>query len=195
MPERELVTPTKWRKLPKGWCYGTRLFEETYNEEEEENKAREARSNVKISDKEGIKELIKNGHLVPFEENDHCFFETQIGKEGWRIIRRYDDKVNLSGVFTKQPYEIYSTYEEANAEAKAYRAELLRISNLSDYDWSVEQIDKDIARIVNATPEEWEGYRKFLLSQDNVEDIETRIFGGKLQWKYCKNKRWMGIEL
>ena len=33
------------------------------------------------------------------------------------------------------------------------------------------------------------------LRMSNVEDIETRIFGGNIQWKYWKNKKWNNIEL
>lgn len=29
----------------------------------------------------------------------------------------------------------------------------------------------------------------------NVEDIETRLFGGNVQWKYWKNKKWLNIEV
>ena len=29
----------------------------------------------------------------------------------------------------------------------------------------------------------------------NVEDIETRIYGGQIQWKYADKKRWNYIEL
>jgi hypothetical protein len=29
----------------------------------------------------------------------------------------------------------------------------------------------------------------------NIEDIETRIYGGEIQWRYWKNKKWNNIEL
>ena len=38
-------------------------------------------------------------------------------------------------------------------------------------------------------------YRDWLLGMKNVEDIEVRLSGGNIQWKYWKNKRWMNIEL
>lgn len=36
---------------------------------------------------------------------------------------------------------------------------------------------------------------RWMLGMKNVEDIEIRIFGGSLQWKYWKNKKWNYIEL
>ena len=77
-------------------------------------------------------------------------------------------------------------------------SEFTRQANLSDYDWSVEQIDKTLNRwkkFVDASDKEVEQYRDWLLSMDNVEDIETRISNGNIQWKYWKNKKWNYIEL
>jgi hypothetical protein len=35
---------------------------------------------------------------------------------------------------------------------------------------------------------------KRLLELKNVEDIETRVYDGGVQWKYWKNKRWKKLE-
>ena len=47
----------------------------------------------------------------------------------------------------------------------------------------------------NFTDEEVKQYRDWLLAMSNVEDVETRIFSGNIQWKYWKNKKWNNIEL
>ena len=91
-----------------------------------------------------------------------------------------------------------TNYKEAKKEVDENIAEFHRQAALSEYDWSVEQIDKTLKRyqIINdVTYEEVKQYRDWLLAMSNVEDIETRIFGGNIQWKYWKNKRWMNIEL
>lgn len=72
-------------------------------------------------------------------------------------------------------------------EHDAYYAELERQSALSDLEWSIEQIDKTLDRwkgLSGATDKEVQNYREWLLGMKRVEDLETRISGGCLQWKY-----------
>ena len=93
---------------------------------------------------------------------------------------------------------MYFTYEEAKKEVEDNIVEFNRQANLSDYDWSVEQIDKTLGfwkHLSGSTDNEVKHYRDWLLGMSNVEDIEVRLFGGNIQWKYWKNKRWMNIEL
>ena len=77
-------------------------------------------------------------------------------------------------------------------------AEFRRQAALSDYDWSVEQIDKtlDMWKAFNdASDKEVKAYRNWLLGMKDVENIETRLWGNEIQWKYWKNTRWNYIEL
>lgn len=77
-------------------------------------------------------------------------------------------------------------------------AELNRIANLSDYDWSVEQIDKALEklRVIMQYPEDRiQACREFLLSQDRVEDIDVRVSMKGLEWKYDRNKRWNTVVI
>ena len=77
-------------------------------------------------------------------------------------------------------------------------AEFKRQSELSDYDWSVEQIDKELSRwayMYSISVEEKQRYRDWILSLDKIEDVEIRIFQGNIQWKYWRNQRWMNIEV
>jgi hypothetical protein len=56
-----------------------------------------------------------------------------------------------------RPDKAFFTYAEAQKEVDANNAELERIANLSDYDWSVEQIDKTLniwQKLCGATDEE-----------------------------------------
>lgn len=50
-------------------------------------------------------------------------------------------------------------------------------------------------KVKYATDEEVNVYREWLLSMKNVEEIETRISLGNIQWKYEKNKKWNNIVL
>ena len=33
------------------------------------------------------------------------------------------------------------------------------------------------------------------MALDNLEDVETRVAGGYIEWKYDKNRRWLRIEM
>ena len=99
---------------------------------------------------------------------------------------------------TLQKDNAFKTYEEAQAVIDAQEAEWKRQSELTDEEWSIEQIDHDLqrwAKIYSKSSEEVQKIRDFLLGMDKVEDIETRAFGEDFQWKYWKNKKWRTIVL
>ena len=128
----------------------------------------------------------------------HGDITTEITKDGFRIVKKYPMWKHHIDHTSVRPDKVYFTYEEAKKEVDENIAEFNRQASLSDYDWSVEQIDKTLKRyqIINdATDEEVKQYRDWLLAMSNVEDVETRIFGGDIQWKYWKNKKWNNIEL
>ena len=69
---------------------------------------------------------------------------------------------------------------------------------MSDLEWSIEQIDKDIDRwaaIYDISTEEKAKFRERIMCIDKLENVETRLFGGMVQWKYEDKKRWMNIEV
>ena len=78
-----------------------------------------------------------------------------------------------------------------------HNAEFERQANLTDLEWSIEQIDKDINRwayMYGISSDEKERFRERLMSIDNLENVETRISGGTVQCKYVSKKRWMSVE-
>ena len=94
--------------------------------------------------------------------------------------------------------DVYGTYDDAQKVIDAHNAELKHQAELSDYDWSVEQIDKTIDKMITlgADVELANKYKNFILKQENVEDIETRLSStGGFQWKYCSQKRWKTVEI
>lgn len=191
IPRKEFETPTVWKKLPKGYSYNTKLFEISFLPLQEELK------NRKIENPDDILWLYENGIFVNVQDNDHAKIEAEISKEnGWRIIRKYDktEKCYIS----VNCHEVYTTYEDAQRVVDDYYAELERQANLSDYDWSVEQIDRVLdmwAKRNGISDKEKKAYRDWILEREKVEDIEVRSFSDEIQWKYYKNKRWMNIEL
>lgn len=86
------------------------------------------------------------------------------------------------------------------AERDAKIAELKRQAALSDEEWSLEQIEKDVRRylhiylgVLDLEQNKIDKYMNFFKELPKVEDIETRLFGGMLQWKYYKNKAWKNV--
>lgn len=194
IPIDEFHSEQRYRKLPKGWTYNTELFELTWDDftpEEKEFK-------LDITDPNSIKSAYNQGFLVKDSTIFHGIIEADITKEGFRIVKKYPYYMRHIDHISVRPDKVYFTYEEAKKEVDENIAEFQRQASLSDYDWSVEQIDKTLARwkfLNDASSETVEKYRSWLIGMKDVEYIETRIFGGDLQWKYWKNKRWNNIEL
>ena len=193
VPIKELKTPSKWHKLPKGWTYNMPLFEITWDSYPRDP------AQYSVSNADDLLAAIKDGVLVKVQDNDDAHIETMIDKEnGWRIVRRYPIDEYHPAMITLNCNKVYATYDEAKKVIDDIEAERKRQAELSDYDWSVEQIDKDLNRWAKlySIPEDIKlKYREWILERDRVEDIETRVAEGEFQWKYDKNSRWKCINL
>ena len=194
VPINEFESEQRYRKLPKGWSYDTKLFEITY----EPLTADEIAFKIDITNPETLKSAYEKCYLVKDSTIFHGQIEDEITKDGFRIVKKYPRDLHHIDHTSVRPEKVYITYEEAKKEVEDNIAEFHRQANLSDYDWSVEQIDKTLnlwKRLSDSSENEVKQYRDWLLGMSNVEDIEVRLFGGNIQWKYWKNKRWMNIEL
>lgn len=193
VPAKEFVTPTEWRKLPKGWSWDTKLIQYGHIE------ISGMYDPFDVKDPACIKSAIERGIFVRVCENDHAGFRAEIDRNnGWRIVRDYygvEERLDYCTVFYTH---CYATYEEAQAELEAIQAECDRQASLSDKEWSIEQIDKNLdrwARLYSISDEDKRRARDRLLALNNIEDVVTRISCGALEWKYDRNKRWMRVEL
>ena len=194
IPINEFQSETKYKKLPKGWTYNTILFNYDFGVEED----LEEIIKINITKPETIKEAYKKGYLVKSEEIFHGTVEAEITKEGYRIVKKYPRLLYKPTNTSINPWKVYFTYDEAKKEVDENIAEFTRQANLSDYEWSVEQIDKTLNKYRNFTgvnEDQIQEVREFLLGLDKVEDIETRIFCGNVQWKYWNNKKWMNLDV
>lgn len=194
IPIDEFESQTKYKKLPKGWTYNTGLFKITYSVLTEE----EVNYQIDIKNPETIKKAYELGYLVKDCTIFHGKIEVDITKEGYRIVKKYPmwqhhiDRVSI------RPDKVYFTYEEAKSEVDENVKEFERQLFLTDYEWSVEHICKnlDIFKAIHSLDErDIDAYREFILGMDNVENIETRIYQGQIQWKYEGRKRWNYIEI
>lgn len=197
IPFDEFPEMTHWKKLPKGWTYDTKLFEKGTEElSEDESDYLNKRFNIK--NPSSIKEGFDLGYLVLKSKIFPGKVEPEITKkDGWRLVKKTFLMIGNIPSVSIQQHRLYNTYEEAEKEVKEYEAEYIRQSNLSDYEWSVEQIDKELKRwckIYGITESECLKYREWLLKQNNVEEIEVRVFRGRIQWKHWKSTVWRWIE-
>ena len=194
IPYKNFPQFTHWKKLPKGWTYNTKLFEMEWC-----NGDWTALIHLRINRPEDIKTALEKGYLVYLKDYDQTVPHSEIDKKlGWRIRKEHDNSTYIYPHVTLQKDNAFKTYAEAKAVIDAQEAEWKRQSELTDEEWSVEQIDHDLqcwAKIYGKSPEEVQKVRDFLLGMDKVEDIETRVFGGDFQWKYWKNKKWRTVVL
>lgn len=187
----------KRKKLPKGWTYNTKLINKGFDE----NIKKMMESEPFNYEPDTLKHLIDVGLFVkPSSQYKNYYAEADINKDGYIIVRKenynFGNYYNPDYVFL-QFDEIYHSYEEVYNIVDNYFKELKRQSELSDYDWSIEQIDKTLnhwGKIYNKK-DLIEMYMNKLLSLDRVEDIEVRIFMGNIQWKYADKKKWMSFYI
>lgn len=193
VPYNDFVTPTKWQKLPKGWTYKTDLFTIGYNYNEN-------LKNIHINNPDEILKGLDNGDLILGDKKDYSHIEAEITKEnGFRLIRKSDS--NWHYYATTVGYnEIYKTYDEASQWIADYNKELKRQSELTDKEWSLEQIENTVKKYIyvcyideEVRKEKIDKYMNYFTNLNNVEDIETRATVDGIQWKYWKNKKWNNI--
>lgn len=196
----DFTTPTRWAKLPKGWSYDTKLFEEGIDETVPDGRS------VDLKDPQAILDAYENGTLVRTQDFDHSHIVVQHGdgsqdsiKGTYRLIRDHKVYSCIPAYESIAWREVYRTYAEAETVVQAHEAEVKRVAALSDYDWAVEQIWGTINRWAHFSPEERDVkkqcYFAWLMEQGNPEEIETRIFGDAIQWKKWKKGHWMNIAL
>ena len=156
---------------------------------------------LEINKPETLKEAYDKGFLVKRSNIFHGSIESEITKDGWRIHKGYsqDWGINRTPNYTTVTCsKVYRSYDEAQKEVDEHIAEYKRQAALSDYDWSVEQIDKVLSyykNIYNLTDSEVKQYRDWILAQDDIENVEVRIHFGNLEFRDCtKHKKWHGIE-
>lgn len=193
---------TDWYKLPKGWTWNTELYEicsEPMSEEEE------AFQRLRIDQPENIIEGYNKGYLVNVRDVPYEKIEVVIEKSnGYKLTRQsmgsqriYDGyrPVDTVGV---SPFQCFSTYAEAKASCEKAEAELLAQSEMTDYEWSVKLIKDDIDRWAG-----WYGISNenkaratdFLMSLDDLEDIETKVESGTIQFRKYGKKKWNALPI
>ena len=186
----------KFHKLPKGWTHSTQLYELTNNYDAIPEEIR----GLKISNPEDIKRAYQSGFYIKGENKFQGSIDVEITKEGYRVVLRYQRDARVKKKTSIEKHRLYFTYEEALRECEERTAEIERQANLTDKEWAIEQIEKTFQHYTvcsGYTPdtEIYKRYHDFIMGLKNIEDVEVRVSMGDLQWKYCKNKKWLNIEV
>ena len=188
----------KYHKLPKGWSYDTELYKLDFRSyaKEDEKKLKES----KITDPKAVKELYEAGLLVKSKTKFHGSVEAEITKDGYRIVKKYPMWEHHIDYRSVRPDLIRFSYWIAQSDCITERGEFERQASLSDYEWSMEQIQKSINLYMVANgfdekaPQVQDAiyfFRK--MNRKDVEKVETRVSLGHLQWKYEDKRKWITI--
>lgn len=147
-----------------------------------------------------MKKAYEEGHIVTWDKN--VFFNAKIKQEFYRDNVSY--RLNLEYfVYDRKPEsvhipwdEMWTDIEELDKHQKAVMEEMKRISDLSDYQYSVEMMDKSLSTwrgLYSISDKQYEDVRAWLLERKNFEDVEVRVKFKEVQWKYFKDKKWRDV--
>ena len=202
IPIKDWKPDNRVRKLPKNWTYDTVLFEYGYTDDA--SKISDKYKRLDITDKTQIIEAYNEGWLVKSIDNCHCHIETAINKGTYTLERKFDKNYGYAAhyqginIISVSPPKVYCTYQEALDEKLEYETEFQRVQNLTDLEWSIEQIDKTLnhwSGLYHIPNKQKDLYREFIMNLSDLENVEVRINAGDIQWKYWRNKRWNNIEI
>ena len=201
IPIKEFKTPTEWKKLPKGWTYNTKLFEITWAKFSPKDLDTDKLKEIldKWNNPDNVLEAIRRGVLVKVQDNDHCTINTEIDHhKGYRLRREYPMwRPEPRSYESIRHNEIYATYEEAEKVVKCHEEQLRKMAELTDLEWSIATIDRTLdhwAVVYHISDFEKEKIRTFLMNLDNLEDVEVRIYAGRIEWIRGNEKRWKTIN-
>lgn len=196
IPVAEYNFHKSYRKLPKGWNYDTDLVHLDFEHHKELKDVKFA-----FYDIDSIQNAIDKGVFVRPSSQDRVGYpEAEITKEGYRIVWKHDLYSSDPSKRSRSNYAIvnwryvYSSYDEVKKVLSDYQAELNRLVEMSDYDWSLEQIDKVLNRSVFIAKEDKSKIKQWLIDNTNIEEVEIRCSSGYPEWKYEKNKKWKQLN-
>lgn len=196
IPYKDFPMISNWRKLPKNLSYNKRLFMVDLQDEELENLSEEESD---ITKPENIKNLLDRGIYIYLRVYEQSYPTTEVDtKLGWRIKKSTLGYRYVSPSVSLNKNEVFTKYSDVQDKVNAIEKEWNRQANLSDEEWNIEQIDREIDRwgwLFDKTIDDKKRAKDFLLSQDRIEDIEIRVCSFGLQWKYSDKKKWLSVEV
>lgn len=191
---KDFPDQTEWRKLPRGWHSTMELFQYSsidWTKEEKEFLT------FKIDDLDAILRAYKAGVFVDVRDNPHSVIHSVIEKQGYKLVKYRQSTVPPDTVGIDF-WQCFSTYEEALKRVREYTDELKAQAEMTDLEWSIHEIDRDLdhwAALYHVSDENKARARAFLMNLKDLENIETRICNGSIQYKHWQKTRWMSIPV
>ena len=153
-----------------------------------------------------IREGINKGfYVLPSSQDKELHAVTEITKNGWRIVpvhdqpqpwtMNYPQQLNRRSDYVSVPfYQTYATYAEAEYFIKQYRAELERQSNLTDYEFDMEHLERVLKLCYLNTDDEKNVIRKVIgkMFKDD-KDIDMKNSSGRFLWRKSGMKKWTEV--
>ena len=201
IPVTKIDFPTKWKQLPKNWTYNTKLFEVGCSlNPEEYNIANKFIRGEYIGDKDILKGMIQEGLLIPAYDTmhfDNGHIESEIEHGRYRLLYRHNSWTHELSQKTLRWNELYDTWIEAEKVVEKELSEWKRISNLSDYEYAVWDMEDRLAkwRTPNMTDEFVNEIKDWLMQLSPLEDYEFRGVAGGFQYKKIKNTKWLTVGI
>lgn len=184
-------TNTEWRKIPK------ELRDKAYTIQPDvvwrlKPEERALLQTSFIDNPRDIERLYKAGLLVSKEKISTAHIEVELNRSNeYRIVKiqhewTYDyGKDKRTGVIL-EACKLYEAYSKAKEEKERIEAKYKAERALSDYEWSVREIDKVLRLLHDDTLAK--EYRRILLSMANVDDIEIKKIGNIIYYRYFSKK-------
>lgn len=207
VPIADFPNVTEWRKLPKDWWTRWRghIFEYTSEPMTEE----EAAFRIAPDEPQTIVEAYNRGYLVNVGDNPHSKIDCVIDKaNGYRLEKRYEwegfGKTADNYRFVHQDvvgidfWQCFTTYQAAQEACDKYREALEAQAKLTDLEWSILLINKDIDRWAarhQASSANKASAKAYLMRLKDLENVETRVTHEGIQYKYWKNTRWLDVPI
>lgn len=185
----------KLRKLPKNWSWDYDLVKLAWDYHKFEG------FKFSYKDSDNLKKAIEIGAFVrPNSQDKAGYPDAVVTKDGYQIVWKHDlysllpERKRRANYIVVNWRYIYPTFEEAKNVVNAYNAELRRQASLSDYDWSLEQINKTLGR-ANFLGKEYKAkIRQWLIDNTNIEDVKIRVFNSHIEWKHEHNIKWKLLD-
>ena len=153
-----------------------------------------------------IREGIDKGfYVLPSSQDKELHAVTEVTKNGWRIVlvhdqpqlwtMNYPQQLKRRSDYISVPfYQTYATYAEAEYFIKQYRAELERQSNLSDYEFDMEHLERVLELCCFNTDDEKDTIRKVVgkMFRDG-KDIDMKNSSGRFLWRKSGMVKWTEV--
>ena len=194
IPIQDLPFESEWRKLPKGWTYNTELFSiEDRVPDYEVKRRKELRWTVP----EDVRTALREGVCVLSKNVFHGVVEAQVDRQkGFRVVKKYPHWTLNYGQPNKKyrrvpSCDVCSNYCDALDRLSAIKAERERVQNLSDDEWSWEEIEKVLKRVGT---EYADRCRKFFRTLTDIADVEIKVVDGAVHWRrFEKRTKWAPV--